>query len=148
MFVYRKNDHSISIDAWIDICKYKGKGIIKIDSEDSITLMFEEEYKEIRNWLNGRKKIPSIDESNDILGDIEGGNLFQTLPDDDYIIKDINDIVDSRGQIGHAHNIFGKEVWHSDNTGEYVEEHYPHRKGYPSFSTKMWSSTEKVIWVE
>lgn len=148
MYVYKQNDSSISIDAWIEACQFEPteeSGLIKIDNKDSIVFMFKEDYQKSVNYLNGEKDIPSLEDGIDILGDIsEIEDIYQSIEVSDYYIGNPNDIVDTRGQIAHYHNIFGKISTVETEDIKIKCETYSHRKGIPSF---IWGES-KQVWVE
>lgn len=149
MWIFEQNNHRTSFDDWIKACECEfkeGSMMMKIEEKDKIIICAKEDFAEAFFYLNGEKEIPKLNDSIDVLGDIEGFDL-ETEETFEYFECDIrNDIVDTRG----VYNYFwkeGKVFEYKDKDGHYVTWNYPHRKGYSSFMIKVWSDCQS-IWVE
>lgn len=140
MYEFKMNE--TSIDEWFEICEFQPPvGYQKIDTPNSIIIISNDDLLKICNYLKGNKEIPSIHMSEDILGDIEEGDLSCDEWTYGYgyncTVEDLDGIVDTRGVFNHHWSI-PKFSIHKDINGEYFEDRYPLRKGYPSFFMKNW----------
>lgn len=150
MRVIKDDDDSISFNAWWNtiIKQYNIKDLHVFNTENSIVFIDTEALLRICEWLSGEKELPSLSQGEDILGDINSCDLEEEISFEYYESSvDLNDIVDTRGCIGHHHNVFGHSTTIRDSHGEYNCEYYSHRKGYPSFMFKTWEG-RKEQWVE
>lgn len=122
-----------TVDEWFSACECSQDelvGIKKIDTKDAIIFIQNEDYQRANEFLN-KNEIPQLDNSVDILGDVESFDIR------DIDWGDRNDVIDTRG-LFHFHNKIGKFSWIEDNDGTYATCNYEGRKGYPSYMRKMW----------
>ena len=149
MWIFEQNNHKTSFDDWIKACECEfpnGSSMMKIDEKDRIIICAKEDFTEAVEFCLGEKGLPKLNESIDVLGDIESFDL-ETNETFEYFECDIkNDIVDTRG-VFSFHWKSGKYAELKDKDGRYASWNYPHRKGYPSFMVKVWSECQSN-WVE
>lgn len=127
------NKEQSSVNEWFAACECSEEqlvGIKRIDTEDAIIFIQNEDYQKANEFVN-KNEIPQLEDAVDVLGDV-----------DSFDIRDIdwvngNDVLDTRG-IFHFHNKIGKLSWIEDNDGTYATYQYEGRKGYPSYIMKMW----------
>lgn len=138
-------DENISSVEWKQIHDFKPEpqsGLIKIETRESVIFVYSEELEQICNYIAGKKEIPSLEDGEDILGDIEAFDISVEHWIYGYgwncTIEDINGLVIANPP---ATNCTWKRPTsssiHKDNNGSYLEERYSLRKGYPSFLFKL-----------
>lgn len=127
------NKEQASVNEWFAACECSEKnmvGIKRIDTENAIIFIENEDYKRADEFIN-KKDIPQLEDAVDVLGDIDSFDIR----DIDWI--DANDVWDTRG-LFHFHYKFGRIHSFEDNNGKYAVSHFEGRKGYPSFIEKRW----------
>ena len=125
----------MSLDDWIGICEFQPpKEYKKLDIENGYLIISNDDLVKLNNYLSGERDIPDLKMSEEILGDIETGDLSceeWTYGDfGDVTVEDFHGIVDTRG----VWNYHSAELV-SNNTKEYEKYsllRFNGRKGYPS----------------
>lgn len=133
MYIFKMDE--MSLDDWIGICEFQPpKEYTKLDIENGYLIISNDDLVKLNNYLFGERDIPDLKMSEEILGDIETGDLSceeWTYGDfGDVAVEDFHGIVDTRG-VWNYHS--AKLV--IENTKKYEEYSavsFTGRKGYPS----------------
>lgn len=142
MYIFEKNSSRTTMKDWIEACFYEATNdMVKLEDEDSIVILSKDDLLKICKYLSGEdREIPSLRCSEDILGDIEGGDCNS---DEEYYYSyfectvEYLDVVNTRYSVPLKNP--NEEIrYHEDNDGTYLEFRRTGRKGYPSFLFKIY----------
>lgn len=144
MYIFHMDE--LSLDEWCEVCNFQPPiEYQKINTEKSIIIILRDDLVKLSKYLNGEKEIPSLKESEDILGDINSCDVTDYNWEYGHgwncTIDDINGLNMTNGYIGSRQQFkLPKFETIKDPNGTYYADSYPLRKGYPSFMMKKWES--------
>lgn len=134
------NDNSISFSQWVKIVETSNNVVNShtIQLEKGFVIIDDEAINEINKWANGEKDIPSLEDSNDILGDIESYDIQEEISFEyfeDCTEDEINEGVIQTNWLWNEHSA-KKVTQNIKQYGDYKATMFEGRKGYPSIIWK------------
>ena len=124
-----------SIDDWFKVCSYQPPvGMTKIEDKEKIVIIQTDDLLKITKELNGERPLPSIESSNDILGDIEPCDIDENVQFEYFESCTIEEVykgvTDTRG-IWNKQSINLLRMHTKTEMGTEITR-FEGRKGYPS----------------